>query len=181
MRLTFIIIALLYSAACGTSHVFIQTAAPPRELLARDPSQVAIFMSGRPERPHREIGMIESQQESPYSEDSAQAIIDKMRAYAGTRGCDALVLLSSNNATVVSGSSGYTSSRTLVGYRGACLVYAQTDNVAPVCRAHATQQCTGESGCRGLQRCAANGAGYKLCECVPEVVVAPAGTVFSVQ
>ena len=183
MGLVFVIIvSLLCGSACGTSHLFVSTAAPPRELLARTPSQVAVFMSGRPEGPYAEIGMIESQQESLYSEDGAQAIIDKMRAYAGTRGCDALVILGSNNATIVSGSRGYTSSRTLTGYRGACLVYTSADRAdQPLCRAHATQQCVGDSGCRGSQRCVASGAGYTLCECGPEVVAAPAGTVFSVQ
>jgi hypothetical protein len=183
MSLAFIvIISLLCGSACGTSHLFVRTAAPPRELLARSPSQVAIFMSSRPEHPYAEIGMIESQQQSLYSEDGAQAIIDKMRAYAGTRGCDALAIVSSNNATIASGSRGYTSSGTLMGYRGACLVYTASPTASqPVCRAHAAQHCIGESGCRGSQRCAASGAGYTLCECEAEVAAAPAGTLFSVQ
>lgn len=171
MRLISITLGLLVSSGCGTSHRFVQVAAPPHQLLTRSPSQVAVFRSDRPKRPYREIGIIESQQESRFSEDNAQAIIDKMRTYAGMRGCDALVILASHDATGVSASSSNTSSKTDLGYRGACLVYMQPSAAAKhdtgpsVCVANTIRSCEGEYGCLGSQRCAESGMGYTLCAC----------------
>jgi hypothetical protein len=126
-----------------------------------------LFMAGKPNRPFVEVGMIESQQEST-SEDDAQELVAKMRRFAGERGCDALVILGDNDATGVSGTQFVTVSYTLKGYRGSCLVYTAAPAPAPAavgCIPKSTQLCYGPGGCRGGQRCAADGMSYTLCDC----------------
>jgi|GEM_PF-3927142 len=167
MRLFSITLALLVGSGCGTSHRFVHVAAPPHQLLTRSPSQVTVFTSDKPTLPYREIGIIESQQESRYSEDNAAAVLDKMRAYAGLRGCDALVIVASHDASGVSAGNG----KTALGYRGTCLVYTQPsaaskrDTGAPACVANTSRSCDAEYGCLGSQRCVESGMGYTLCEC----------------
>ena len=173
----FVLLAAGMSIGCGTSLTYIPTADRPHPLQVRKPEQVEIFMTGKPDRPFVEIGMIESQQEDA-SQDGSRALIAKMRAFAGKRGCDALVIFSDNNT--VEGMGGpYSIVTTLKGYRGSCLVYVSgpsaSDPVAgePVaspasalhCVPNATQLCVGPGGCRGGQRCAANGKAWTICDC----------------
>ena len=47
---------------------------------------------------------------------------DRMREDAASRGCDGLVVLGTNNVTVVTGGTNYVSSTTLKGYRATCIV-----------------------------------------------------------
>ena len=46
-----------------------------------------------------------------------------MREDAAQRGCDGLVFVGSNDATVVNGTDGNVSNATLAGYRATCIVY----------------------------------------------------------
>lgn len=179
----------LYSGwlvGCGTALNYIPTSEPPRPLYERSADKVEIFMTKAPSRPFVEIGMIESQQEEA-SLDNEQQVVAKMRQFAGKRGCDALVIFSSNDATVTSGGPNYTSSNTLKGYRGSCLVYtgpepataaapatataAAAPSEAPptaatgTCMPNSTQLCYGPGGCRGGQRCTEDGRSYTLCDC----------------
>jgi hypothetical protein len=186
----FALLAVGTSIGCGTSLNYISTNERPHTLYVRRPEQVEIFMTGKPDRPFVEIGMIESLQEK-YSQDDSREIIAKMRAFAGTRGCDALTIFSGNDA--VTGDGGRSPVTTLKGYRGACLVYvsgpptaaaaawaapARGPVPAPIasqplsrppaalsCMPNATQLCYGPGGCRGAQRCAADGRVWTMCDC----------------
>jgi hypothetical protein len=151
---------------CGTSLNYIPTSSSPRQLSARSADEVEIFMTGAPNRPYVEVGMIESQQEE-YSVDDEQEVIQKMRNYAGERGCDALVIFSGNDATVDHGGSNQSSIRTLKGYRGSCVVYTGQPQApaASSCIPNTTQLCYGPGGCRGGQSCTADGKGYTVCDC----------------
>jgi len=163
--------------ACGTSLSYIPTSDAPRKQRARSADQVEIFMTGAPERPYVEVGMIESQQEK-MSLDDEQDVIAKMRAYAGEQGCDALAIFSGNDATVSHGGSNVNNVTTLKGYRGSCLVYTGQPAAAPFpaptpfatpaansCMPNATQLCYGPGGCRGGQSCTADGKAYTACDC----------------
>lgn len=140
-------------------------------MTARSPEQVQVFMTGRPQRPFTEVGIIESQQESALSEDSPEEIVQKMREFAAESGCDALTIFSGNNDTVVTGGKDSASSHTLLGYRGACLVYTTASAEAPrrakpnSCMPNTTLLCYGPGGCRGAQRCVEDGQSYTLCDC----------------
>jgi hypothetical protein len=85
--------------------------------------QVEVFSSGRPERPFVEVGIIETQQQSMYSLDKPDAVFAELREEAGRQGCDALILLGTNDGMqVVVGQYGG-SGQTLKGYRATCAVY----------------------------------------------------------
>jgi hypothetical protein len=181
----FALLAAGTSIGCGTSLNYIPTGERPHTLFVLRPEQVEIFMTGKPDRPFVEIGMIESQQEQ-YSQDDAAAVIAKMRAFAGKRGCNALAIFSGNDAVI--GAGGRSPVTTLNGYRGSCLVYVSGPPTAaaawgapapapfasqPVsrppaavgCMPNATQLCYGPGGCRGGQRCAADGKVWTMCDC----------------
>lgn len=111
--------------ACGTSVEYVPLNASPRPLTARSPQSVAIYMTSVPDRPYVEIGTIESQQRE-YSFDGAGDIYEKMREEAGRQGCDGLVILGANDATVVSGHANSIGSKSLKGYRASCIVYTDT-------------------------------------------------------
>jgi hypothetical protein len=189
VRYSGIIVALLglgvggASIGCGTSLSYIPTRERPHTLYMRRPEQVEIFMTGKPDRPFVEIGMIESQQDS-MSQDDARGVVAKMRAFAGTRGCDALVIFAGNDA--ISDPGGDLPASMLKGYRGSCLVYVDGPPLAGApppppsaaelgqsqpaaaaalsCMANATQLCYGPGGCRGGQRCA-DGKAWTVCDC----------------
>lgn len=184
MRYGLFFLLALYGVGCGTALNYIPTTDPPRPLYVKSADKVDIFMTKAPSRPFIEIGMIESQQQSASLDDERQ-VVAKMRHFAGERGCDALVIFSGNDATVTSGGKDYTTSTTLKGYRGSCLVYtgaepnaaaaapAAASTEAPpmaaastgTCMPNSTQLCYGPGGCRGGQRCAEDGRSYTLCDC----------------
>jgi hypothetical protein len=163
----------LWTTGCGTALNYVRTGRPPHPLHVREPGQVDVFMTSKPSRPFVELGIIESQQEE-HSLDSEQDVMLQMREYAGQLGCDGLVIFAGNDATYVSGGLGTTTSRTLKGYRGSCIVYtrAAPATVAPppltaasTCIPNSTQLCYGPGGCQGGQRCSEDGHAYTLCDC----------------
>jgi hypothetical protein len=121
VRFAGIFVALM-SIGCGTGLAFIPTREQPHALYERTPEKVEIFMTGRPNRPYVDVGMIESQQET-YSRDSGEVIIAKMRKFAGKHGCDGLVIFGGNDTAIERGSSDSSWIDTLKGYRGSCIVY----------------------------------------------------------
>jgi hypothetical protein len=162
-----------------TVPVYIPTNPRPHALYVKKPEDVAIFMTGRPDRPFVEVGMIEVQQDLRGQED-ARTVVAKMRQFAGKRGCDALAIFSSNDGIWDPG--GKLAASNVKGYRGSCIVYvdappkaAEASLAAPVaakplsdalsCMPNSTQLCYGPGGCRGGQRCTASGDGYTLCDC----------------
>lgn len=165
----FFVVALCNTACGSTTLNYIETRQPPGRLHQRSPERVEIFMTGKPDRPFVEIGLIESQQGGA---DGVKAVIAKMRRFAGERGCDALVIFAGNDATVTSGGKDFTVSETLRGYRGSCLVYTASPAAPPPpplaatgCIPNSTLLCYGPGGCRGGQRCTEDGASYTLCDC----------------
>jgi len=113
-------------AGCGTTIEFVPLNSPPHPLAMKAPEAVELFTTATPSKPYVEVGTIESRQQA-YSGDDTATIYAKMRAEAGMRGCDGLVIIGSNDATLVTGStyngSGSVSSRTLKGYRATCIAY----------------------------------------------------------
>ncbi len=110
---------LLLVAACGTSISFAPTNTAPKGLQKKKPSDVEVFLSGKPDRPYREIGLLEAQQQSGWSLDSQTKVLAKLRAKAGEYGCDGIIMLGANDS-VVGDKNGTT---TLKGYRAACIVF----------------------------------------------------------
>lgn len=173
MRLISLAAVALLCVGCGTVLNFVPTRESPQPPRVRSADEVEVFMAGEPNRPYVEIGMVESQQQSA-SLDNEQAIIGKMRAYAGKQGCDGLRIFAGNDASEVHSSSSGTWSSTRKGYRGACLVYtgpppttASASTAAGSCMPNATQLCYGPGGCRGGQSCAADGQSFTPCDCGP--------------
>jgi hypothetical protein len=115
---------LLVVAACGTSISAVRTNRPIRAMVSRDPMAVEMFTSGNPQRPYVEVAYIEAQQESDVSLDAAPDVMNKMRESAGQLGCDALIVGGPNDAVVGSTFGGTGHSKTLRGYRGTCIQWA---------------------------------------------------------
>jgi hypothetical protein len=109
--------------ACGTSMQYVPLNPAPHAMTPRAGDAVEVFMGRQPERAFVEVGTLESQQSSEFSTDDKSAIIAKMRQDAGKRGCDGLMFVGSNDATVVTGDHGNVDSATLAGYRATCIVY----------------------------------------------------------
>jgi hypothetical protein len=93
---------------------------------ARNPDDVEVFMTGPPNRPYREIGYVEAQQDSLYSTDDQAEIFRRLRESAALNGCDGVVVQSAD-ATAGGGSvykgTGSVAVGTLRGYRGVCIVW----------------------------------------------------------
>lgn len=124
--------AVLLLTACGTTTRFAATNPSPRPLISRPAESVAVFATGLPNRPFVEVGLIQGRQSSELSGDEMPEIIAEMRAEAGRRGCDGLVINgasdSSSSSTTVSRHAVTSSSTTLEGFWGACIVF---DNDPP--------------------------------------------------
>jgi hypothetical protein len=119
---TFVCIASL-AIGCGTNLEFIRLNPPPKQLVRRSGDEVQMFVSGRPNRPFVEIGVIESQQQV-YSQDNAADLFALMREEAGHQGCEALIVNGANDAIIVGGGGTQpVSSATLKGYKATCIVY----------------------------------------------------------
>lgn len=109
--------------ACGTNIEYIELNSPSKPLVQKPGSAVEVFSTAKPPKPYVEIATLESKQQSSLSLDRGQGIIDKMRDEAGRRGCDGLILLGSNDETIISANRHSISSSTLKGYRATCIVY----------------------------------------------------------
>jgi hypothetical protein len=123
--------ALLLVAACGTTTRFVATNPSPHPLAARAPSTVDIYTTGTPQVAYVEVGILQARQSSKYSLDDMPEIVSKMRAEAAQIGCDGVVLNGASDKTVGSGDQTSSSTTTLEGYWGACIVYLGADDGAP--------------------------------------------------
>jgi hypothetical protein len=178
MRYSVVIILSTMCGCAGTSLAYTAIRESPVPLRSRPAAQVEVFMTKPPERPHVELGIVESQQE-PGSTDDAPDVIAKMRALAGQHGCDALVIIGRNDATseTMLAPGGGSRVYTLSGYRASCIAYLQAATPAPktppraelpvACVPNATQACVGPGGCRGGQECTADGRAWTRCDCGP--------------
>lgn len=124
-----LIATTLLLAACGTTTQWVPTNPSPRPLAPRAPSTVEVWTTGVPNRPYTEVGLITARQASAYSTHQMPEIINALRAEAAKIGCDAVMLQGKDDSIVGSGSSfrgtGSSSTTTLEGYWGACLVYLE--------------------------------------------------------
>jgi hypothetical protein len=182
MRISAIGSMVVFATGCGTALGYIPTHPAPRRVYVHGPEQVELFMAARPTRPYVEVGMIESQQEQ-YSQDTSGEVLEKMREFAGQKGCDGLVIFTGNDAEIGPQQVGG-ASRQLVGYRGSCIVYVDPNMPPPPpppppptappqnCMPNATQLCYGAGGCKGGQSCTADGRGFTPCDCGPNTPVA---------
>lgn len=171
MRAQLLLLSWLFAfSGCGTALSYIPTREAPRPLAAHPMLDVDIFVTGKPDRPYVELGIIESQQEQA-SVDTEQTLMTKMREFAGERGCDGLVIFASNDVTTGGRAA---AGRILKGYRGTCIVYTEPTPeylIAPAlagplrCIPNATQLCYGPAGCHGGQRCADDGKTFTPCDC----------------
>ena len=79
----------LLASGCGTYVTFTPlntAAAGPR----RSADEVDVYLSGPPERRHRDVGLLEAEQESDLSLDDTRDMLKKLRERAGAHGCDAI-------------------------------------------------------------------------------------------
>jgi len=129
-------VPFLVLAACGTTTEFARTNPSFGGARPRQPAAVDLYTASPPARPFVEIGIIEARQASELSLDGMDGIIAELRNRAAQEGCDGVILTGDANAVVggsfVSGSvsngngffSGGGNVKTLKGYRGTCIVYA---------------------------------------------------------
>jgi hypothetical protein len=126
------------AAACGTTTEFARTNPNFAGMASRPPGAVDVYTAAPPPRPFVEVGIIEARQSSEYSLDGMDAIIAELRNRAAHEGCDGVILTGDANSVVgssfVTGSVthgtgsllGSGSVKTLKGYRGTCIVYADS-------------------------------------------------------
>jgi hypothetical protein len=84
-----LITVALLTGGCGTYINFTPldpSAAGPR----RSAKSVDVFLSAPPARAHRDVGLLEAEQESDLSLDDTRDMLAKLRESAGRHGCDAI-------------------------------------------------------------------------------------------
>lgn len=134
------LLSMLFVTACGTTTQFAATNASPRPLAPRPAESVTVFATGLPDRPFVEVGIIQARQSSEFSVDEMPEILAEMRTEAARQGCDGLVINgtrdSSSSSTTVSRHAVTSSSKTLEGFWGACIVF---DNDPPPIAVHTSE------------------------------------------
>jgi hypothetical protein len=117
----------VFLTGCGTVVKVTRLNPSPKPLLPRNPEQVEIFTTGKPNVPYTEVSLISSQQASEFSSDDTPEIIRKMRLEAADQGCDALIITMSNDSVsgTTAGASGgvYGQVNTVKGFHGTCVAY----------------------------------------------------------
>lgn len=130
-----LIVTTSFLAACGTTTQWVPTNPSPRPMTPRSASSVEVWTTGVPNKPYTEVGLITARQSSGYSTHGMPDIINALRVEAGRIGCDAVMLKGKDDTVVGGGSSfrgtGSSSTTTLEGFWGACLMYLD-DEVIPM-------------------------------------------------
>jgi hypothetical protein len=112
--------SLCLLSGCGTAVGYTPLNAPPRPPSPRPAAQVEVFTSATPPRPFVEVGFFEARDLTAYGSNGPGAMIEAMRASAGERGCDGLVVTGAA-AEVKHDVHGKPSLHGTV--RGACIMY----------------------------------------------------------
>jgi hypothetical protein len=77
------------ASGCGTYVSFTplnSAAAGP----TRSANEVDVYLTAPPQRRHRDVGLLEAEQESDLSLDDTRDMLKKLRERAGAHGCDAI-------------------------------------------------------------------------------------------
>ena len=78
--------------ACGTAtHTTVINPAP-HAMRPRPPETIELFTSGAPDRPHRDVAVIEAEEQSSFSTADTGDILAALRARGAQLGCDGVVL-----------------------------------------------------------------------------------------
>lgn len=79
----------LLVGGCGTTVTFTRigyTYSAPKQ----SPGDVDVYLSEPPQRRHRDVGLLEAEQQSDMSLDDTRAMLGKLREEAARYGCDAI-------------------------------------------------------------------------------------------
>jgi hypothetical protein len=87
-----ILLLALLACGCGTLVSYTPVADIGDDAEPKAGSEVDVYMSGPPDRPYRDVGLLEAEQESDLSLDDTPEMLRKLRARAGVLGCDAIYL-----------------------------------------------------------------------------------------
>ncbi len=128
MRIALALALVAFATGCGTSVTVVPTNSAADGGPPRPGHHVEVFATQLPDRPYREIALLEAQQASGLSVHDRADVMDELRERAGDLGCDAIVVLGANDQTVgrisSTGNGGvFGSVQMLEGYRAACIVY----------------------------------------------------------
>jgi hypothetical protein len=87
-----ILILALLLGGCGTAISYTPVADIGDDAEPKHGSEVDVYMSGPPDRPYRDVGLLEAEQETDLSLDDTREMLRKLRRKAGAIGCDAIYL-----------------------------------------------------------------------------------------
>jgi len=141
----------------------------------RAPEEVQVFSTAPPNRAYVEVGLLEAGQDS-YNYASTEELIEKLRSYAGRKGCEGLIITGSADRVESQGKSptGSTIVETKRGFKAACVMFVDesaaatasaTQPNAPSCIPGESRACVGVGGCKGGQVCSADGKRFDACDC----------------
>jgi hypothetical protein len=80
----------LLLGGCGTAISYTPVADIGDDAEPKKGSEVDVYMSGPPDRPYRDVGLFEAEQETDFSLDDTREMLRKLRRKAGALGCDAI-------------------------------------------------------------------------------------------
>src|SRR6478752_1789180 len=89
MRSTMALLITLLVGGCGTTVTFTRigdTFHAPKQ----SPGDVDVYLSEHPQRRHRDVGLLEAEQQSDMSLDDTREMLIKLREEAARCGCDAI-------------------------------------------------------------------------------------------
>jgi len=127
-----VVLGVIGGAGCGVEAAATLLNNPPHPFRPRPPETVGMFSSAPPTRPHVDVALIESDEESENSFASTAALLAKMRERAAELGCDALVIGHeySNQDVLLSSLTG--KSHQARGFSGTCIMYTDAGAPPPV-------------------------------------------------
>jgi hypothetical protein len=132
MRIVLPLLSALIACGCGPSLSFMRTAQPPREPKPHAGADVEVYLVAPPRRPYVEFGIVESTELfDGENTDAMSDLINSMREYAGGLGCDALVIVGSNDGITAGSGRHGGGSRSYKGYRGSCVMYVEASTLQP--------------------------------------------------
>lgn len=125
---TLITIMLVLAGGCGTVSGFMPLNPPPHELRPRQPSEVEMFTSSKPDRRYVEVGLVTAAISSTYSGADTFEVMNAVRAEAAKHGCEAVIIqdeqkVASGTATHGTYASAVNVSERTGGFRAVCIVY----------------------------------------------------------